>query len=56
VLLDAIADCHDDRGRGRLDFAAWFLGPVLVGVVGVIVGLLMLSLFLPLLRLVSDLS
>jgi len=56
VLLDAIADCHDDRGRGRLDFAAWFLGPVLVGVVGLIVGLLMLSLFLPLLRLVSDLS
>jgi type IV pilus assembly protein PilC len=56
VLLDAIADCHDDRGRGRLDAAAWFLGPVLIGAVGLIVGFLTLALFMPLIRLVQDLS
>ena len=56
VLLDAIADCHDDRGRGRLDAAAWFLGPVLIGVVGLLVGFLTLALFMPLVKLVGLIS
>ncbi|MEI6637539.1 MAG: hypothetical protein WCO99_13295 [Planctomycetota bacterium] len=56
VLLDAIADCHDDRSRGRLGLGQWLIGPVLISVVGLIVGLVTLAVFLPLIRLVSDLS
>ena len=56
VLLDAIADCHDDRSHGRLGLGQWLLGPVLISVVGLIVGLVTLALFLPLIRLVTDLS
>jgi len=56
VLLDAIADCHDDRSRGRLSLGQWLIGPVLIAVVGVIVGLVALALFMPLIKLVSDLS
>jgi hypothetical protein len=56
VLLDAIADCHDDRSRGRLDVTAWFFGPALIGVVGLIVSFLTLALFMPLIKLVFDLS
>ena len=36
--------------------AAWFLGPVLIGGVGLLVGFLTLALFMPLIKLVSDLS
>lgn len=49
VLLDAIADCHDDHARGRLSLAQWLIGPVLIAVVGLIVGLVAIALFLPLL-------
>lgn len=56
VLLDAIADCHDDQARGRLSLAQWLIGPVLIAVVGLIVGLVAIALFLPLVRLVGDLS
>lgn len=56
VLLDAIADCHDDRSRGRLSLGQWLIGPVLITVVGLIVGLVALALFMPLIKLVSDLS
>jgi hypothetical protein len=56
VLLDAIADCHDDQARGRLSLGQWLIGPVLIAVVGLIVGLVALALFMPLIVLVSDLS
>jgi hypothetical protein len=56
VLLDAIADCHDDRSRGRLSLGQWLIGPVLITVVGLIVGLVVVALFMPLIKIVSDLS
>jgi type II secretory pathway component PulF len=56
VLLDAIADCHDDQSRGRLSLGQWLIGPVLIAVVGLIVGLVALALFMLLIKLVIDLS
>jgi hypothetical protein len=56
VLLDAIADCHDDRSRGRLSLGQWLIGPVLTTVVGVIVGLVALALFMPLIKLLIHFS
>jgi hypothetical protein len=56
VLLDAIADCHDDRSRGRLSLGQWLIGPVLITVVGLIVGVVVVALFIPLIKIVSDLS
>lgn len=56
ILLDAIANCHDDRGRGSLNLSQWFVGPVLLGLVGLLVGFIAVALFLPLLSLVGALS
>ncbi len=56
VLLDAIADCHDDLARGRRGFGEWFIGPVLIGFVGLFVGFVTVALFMPLIKLVGALS
>ena len=56
ILLDAVADCHDDRARGSLSLSQWFVGPVLLGVVGLLVGFITVALFFPLLNLVGALS
>ncbi len=56
ILLSAIADCHADRARSSLWSTQWLIGPVAIGVVGLLVGLIMIALFMPLVRLVSELS
>jgi hypothetical protein len=45
VLLDAIADCYDDRSRSRLSSWEWLVGPVLIALVGLMVALLTIGLF-----------
>jgi hypothetical protein len=47
VLLDAIADAHDDRSRSRRNSWEWLVGPVLIALVGLIVALLTFGLFQP---------
>jgi hypothetical protein len=56
VLLDAVAECHEDRARGAPSVGEWFLGPLAMVMVGLFTGLLVVSLFLPLVKLVSDIS
>lgn len=56
VLLDAVAACHDDRSRGGSSVGEWFTGPLAVGLIGLLVGGIVLALFLPLVKLVSNLS
>ena len=48
VLLDAIADCHDDRSRSRLNWWEWLVGPVLIALVGLFIAVLTMGLFQPL--------
>jgi hypothetical protein len=55
-VLEAIAACHAERSRGVEGAMAWFVGPVAVGVVGMIVALLTAALFAPLIGLVTELS
>jgi len=45
VLLDAIADCYDDRSRSRLSSWEWLVGPVLIALAGLMVALLTIGLF-----------
>jgi hypothetical protein len=56
ILLDAVAACHEDRGRGAISLGQWFVGPALIVTVGLLVGFVALALFWPLLNLVSALS
>jgi len=56
VILDAVAECHDDRARGAEGAGEWFVGPLAIVAVGLVTGLLVVSLFLPLVQLVSNLS
>lgn len=56
VLLDAVAECHDDRARGASSVGEWLVGPLAIGAVGLLVGATVLALFLPLVKLVSNLS
>jgi type II secretory pathway component PulF len=56
VLLDAVADCHDDRARAGSSIGEWFIGPLAVATIGVLVGLAVIALFLPLVQVVSNLS
>lgn len=56
VLLDAVAQCHDDRARGASSVGEWLVGPLAIGTVGLLVGAVVLALFLPLVKLVSSLS
>lgn len=55
-VLEAVAACHADRARRSADGMAWFVGPLAVGVVGTIVGLITAALFAPLIKLVVALS
>lgn len=55
-VLEAVAACHADRVRRSADGMAWFVGPLAVGVVGTIVGLVTAALFAPLIKLVVALS
>jgi len=56
VLLDAVAECHEDRARGGLSGGEWLPGPLATVIVGLLAGLLVVSLFLPLVQLVSSIS
>jgi hypothetical protein len=56
TLLRQLAICHDQRlGVGR-SWMAWCLGPLAIFVTGFFVFLLVLGLFMPLIKLVTDLS
>lgn len=56
ILLDAVADCQEDRSRGSLSTGQWFVGPAAIVLVGLLVGFVTFSLFWPLLNLVGALS
>lgn len=56
VLLSALAECHGDRARGGLSTTQWLIGPVAIGLVGLVVGFVVIALFMPLVTLVSALS
>ena len=55
-LLDRIATCHDLRLAASRSWISWCLGPVAVFVTGLLVFLMVLALFMPLIKLVTDLS
>ena len=55
-MLRRIADCHDLRLAAWRSWVSWCLGPLTVCITGLFVFLLVLALFAPLVRLLSDLS
>ncbi len=55
-LLDRIATCHDLRLAASRSWLSWCLGPVAVFVTGLLVFLMVLALFMPLIKLLTDLS
>ena len=55
-LLDRIATCHDLRLAASRSWISWCLGPVAVFVTGLLVFLMVLALFMPLIKLLTDLS
>lgn len=55
-LLDRIATCHGLRLAASRSWVSWCLGPVAVFVTGLLVFLMVLALFMPLIRLITDLS
>jgi hypothetical protein len=55
-LLDRIATCHDLRLAASRSWLSWCLGPVAVFITGFLVFLMVLALFMPLIKLVTDLS
>ena len=55
-LLDRIATCHALRLAASRSWISWCLGPVAVFVTGLLVFLMVLALFMPLIKLVTDLS
>ncbi len=56
ILLDAVADCQEDRSRGLLGLGQWFVGPAMIVMLGLFVGFVALALFWPLVNLVGVLS
>jgi len=56
VLLDAVADCHDDQARNSLSVSQWFTGPVMIGLVGLLVAFVAISVLMPLVKLITALS
>ncbi|MEO1990866.1 MAG: hypothetical protein ABGW78_02965, partial [Pirellulales bacterium] len=56
ILIEAIADCQRDRVRRGVSTTQWFLGPIAIGVAGLVVAVVVTSLFMPLIHLVSALS
>ena len=55
-LLDRIATCHDLRLAASRSWISWCLGPVAVFITGFLVFLMVLALFMPLIKLLTDLS
>jgi type II secretory pathway component PulF len=55
-LLDRIATCHALRLAASRSWISWCLGPVAVFITGLLVFLMVLALFMPLIKLVTDLS
>ena len=55
-LLQEIANCYIDRGRSRISWSQGILGPVTIFVVGFVVAFVALSLFIPLIDLINNLS
>lgn len=55
-LLDRIATCHALRLAASRSWISWCLGPVAVFVTGLLVFLMVLALFAPLIKLLTDLS
>jgi type II secretory pathway component PulF len=55
-LLQAVSACFADRSRSRASWTQGLLGPLTIFVVGFLVALVALSLFLPLVNLINNLS
>lgn len=55
-LLQTIGRCYADRSQARASWTQGLLGPVTIFVVGVVVAMVALSLFLPLVSLVNNLT
>ena len=55
-LLDRIATCHALRLAASRSWISWCLGPMAVFITGLLVFLMVLALFMPLIKLVTDLS
>lgn len=55
-ILRALAVNHAARGRASVETLEWLIGPIAVGVAGVLVGVVVLALFMPLISLVNALS
>lgn len=56
ILLDAVANCQEDRSRGLLGLGQWFVGPAMIVMLGLFVGFVAIALFWPLMNLVGVLS
>jgi type II secretory pathway component PulF len=55
-LLREISNCHAARARFRLSWTRGFIEPLSICVVGVLVGVIVIAMFLPLLKLIEGLS
>ena len=55
-LLQGIADCYVDRARSRASWSQGMLGPLTIVIIGFVVAFVALSLFLPLIKLINNLS
>lgn len=55
-ILERVAACHDERLVAQRSWTAWILGPFAVAVTGVAVFLMAVALFMPLVKLLYDLS
>jgi type II secretory pathway component PulF len=55
-LLREISACHAERGRLRLSWASGIIEPITICIVGIVVGLTVLALFLPLVKLIEGLT
>jgi type IV pilus assembly protein PilC len=55
-LLQEIANCYVDRARSRVSWSQGILGPLTIFIVGFVVAFVALSLFLPLIDLINNLS
>jgi type II secretory pathway component PulF len=55
-LLREISACHAERSRLQLSWASGFIEPITICVVGITVGVMVLALFLPLVKLIEGLT
>jgi hypothetical protein len=55
-LLHEIANCYVDRARSRVSWSQGILGPLTIFIVGFVVAFVALSLFLPLIDLINNLT